>query len=290
MPANLVIGFVGIGVMGRSMAGHILKAGYPLHIYTRTKAKAQPLLDAGAAWHDNLPSLAPRCDVIITIVGYPTDVEEVYLAPHGLVANAKPGSILIDMTTSRPDLAQKIHAAAKARGISTLDAPVSGGDKGAREATLSIMVGGDKSAFDRAMPLFQCMGKNIILQGGPGCGQHTKLTNQVALAGNMLGLCEALAYAKAAGLDQKRVLDSISAGAAGSWSLSNLAPRILAGDFAPGFYAKHFLKDLKIASEAAETMGLDAPGIRLARERYEKLVALGFGDDGTQALYRLYTR
>lgn len=285
----MIIGFVGIGVMGRSMAGHLQKAGHTLHVYTRTKEKALPLIDSGAKWHESAKSLAPLCDIIITMVGYPSDVEEVYLSADGLVANAKAGTILTDMTTSRPDLAQKIYAAAKARGIQSLDAPVSGGDKGAREATLSIMVGGDKDAFEKALPILQCMGKNIILQGGAGCGQHTKLTNQVALAGNMLGLCEALAYAKAAGLDQKRVLESIAAGAAGSWSMSNLAPRILSGDFAPGFYAKHFLKDLKIAAEAAEAMGVDAPGIRLAKERYEKLVAMGFGDDGTQALYRLYS-
>lgn len=285
----MVIGFIGIGVMGRSMAGHLQKADHKLHVYNRTKAKAQPLIDAGAIWHDSPAELAPHCDTIITIVGYPADVEEVYLGTQGLVAAAKPGSILIDMTTSRPDLAQKIYATAKARNVRTLDAPVSGGDRGAREATLSIMVGGDKDAFEKVLSIFQCMGKNIILQGGPGCGQHTKLTNQVALAGNMLGLCEALAYAKAAGLEQKKVLDSISAGAAGSWSMSNLAPRILSGDFAPGFFAKHFLKDLRIAAEAAEAMGLDTPGIRLAKERYEKLVALGFGDDGTQALYRLYS-
>jgi 3-hydroxyisobutyrate dehydrogenase len=287
MPMN--IGFVGIGVMGRSMAGHLQKAGYELHVYTRTKEKAKPLIDSGVVWHDGPASLAPLCEIVITMVGYPADVEEVYLGPAGLVANAKAGSILIDMTTSRPDLAQKIYSAAKARGIRTLDAPVSGGDKGAREAALSIMVGGDADAFEKALPVLKCMGRNIILQGGPGCGQHTKLTNQVALAGNMLGMCEALAYAKAAGLDQKQVLESISAGAAGSWSLSNLAPRILAGDFAPGFFAKHFLKDLRIAAEAAEAMGVDAPGIRLAKERYEKLVSLGFGDDGTQALYKLYS-
>jgi len=289
-PSDAVIGFIGTGVMGRPMAGHLLAAGYKLHVFNRTKAKAQPLIDSGATWHDSPASLAPACDIIITIVGFPDDVEQVYLAPAGLVANAKAGAILIDMTTSRPDTAQKIYSEAKSRGVSALDAPVSGGDTGARNAALSIMVGGDKDAFDKALPLFQLMGKNIVYQGPAGCGQHTKLVNQVALAGNMLGVCEALAYAKGAGLDPRTVLQSISAGAAGSWSLSNLAPRMLAGDFAPGFYVKHFLKDLRIAAEAAEKMGLDAPGLELARTLYEKLSALGFENDGTQALYRLYGR
>jgi 3-hydroxyisobutyrate dehydrogenase len=287
--ANTVVGFIGTGVMGRSMAGHLLSAGYKLHVYNRTKEKAQPLVDRGATWHDSLTFLARQCDVTITIVGFPADVEQVYLSPNGLVASAKPGSVLIDMTTSSPDLAGRIYDAAKARGISSLDAPVSGGDTGARNAALSIMVGGDKDAFDRALPLFGVMGKNIVHQGPAGSGQHTKLANQVALAGNMIAVCEALAYAKAAGLDPQKVLQSISAGAAGSWSLSNLAPRMLAGDFAPGFYVKHFLKDLRIAAEVSRKSGIAMPGLELAESLYEKLVKLGFGEEGTQALYRLYT-
>ncbi|HSV27348.1 MAG TPA: NAD(P)-dependent oxidoreductase, partial [Sedimentisphaerales bacterium] len=221
---NVRIGFIGTGVMGCSMAGHLLSAGYRLHIHNRTKPKAQSLIDAGAVWHNSPASLAPLCDVIITIVGFPQDVEQIYLAAEGLLAHAKTGAILIDMTTSRPDLAQRIYAAAKARGVSTLDAPVSGGDKGAREATLSIMVGGETCAFDMALPILRVMGRHIVHQGPAGSGQHVKLVNQVALAGNMLGICEALAYAKAAGLDPQRALQSISAGAAGSWSLANLAP------------------------------------------------------------------
>jgi len=283
-----MIGFIGTGVMGSSMAGHLLRAGYKLHVHNRTKQKAQPLLDSGAKWHDSPASLAATCDAIITIVGFPKDVEQVYLSPGGLVANAKKGTILIDMTTSRPDLAQKICDAARARGISALDAPVSGGDKGAREATLSIMVGGDKDAFERALPLFQVMGKNIVYQGPSSSGQHTKLVNQVALAGNILGVCEALAYAKAAGLDPQKVLQSISAGAAGSWSLSNLAPRMLAGDFAPGFYVKHFLKDMRIALDSAAELKLDLPGLALARQLYDRVAAKGWEDCGTQVIFRLY--
>jgi 3-hydroxyisobutyrate dehydrogenase len=270
------------------MAGHLLRAGCKLHVYNRTKEKAQPLIDSGAQWHGDIASLARQCDVTITIVGFPTDVEQVYLSPGGLLAGSRPGSILIDMTTSSPDLANRICERAKLRDISTLDAPVSGGDKGAREATLSIMVGGDKDTFEKAMPLFQLMGKNIVYQGLAGCGQHTKLANQVAIAGNMLGVCEAMAYAKAAGLDPQKVLQSISSGAAGSWSLSNLAPRMLAGDFAPGFYVKHFLKDLRIAADVARKSSTTMPGLQLAESLYQKLVALGFENDGTQALYRLY--
>lgn len=283
-----VVGFIGLGVMGHSMAGHILAGGYDLLVYNRSRDKAAELVTRGARWKDDVPSLAAESDVVITIVGYPKDVEEVYLSPKGLVENARPGTVLVDMTTSSPALAVRIAEAAAKRGIPALDAPVSGGDRGAREGTLSIMVGGGKEAYERVLPLLQLLGKNIVLQGGPGCGQHTKMANQIVIASNMMGVCEALAYAKGAGLDPERVLSSISGGAAGSWSLSNLGPRILAGNFAPGFYVKHFIKDMKIAVEEAKNMGLDTPGLTQSLELYERLAAKGCEDDGTQALYKLY--
>ena len=281
------VGFIGIGVMGASMAGHLLDAGYQLHISTRTKAKAEGLLSRGATWHDSPQDLAPHCDAIITIVGFPPDVEQVYL-DDGIVANAKDGALLIDMTTSSPELAQRIAAAGSARGLRCLDAPVSGGDVGAREARLSIMVGGERAAFDAALPLFEAMGKNIVHQGPAGSGQHTKMANQIAIAAGMLGVCEALAYASSAGLDPETVLASIGAGAAGSWSLSNLGPRMIAGNFDPGFYVKHFIKDMGIAADEAERLGLDTPGLLLALERYRQLAARGGDNDGTQGLYKLY--
>ncbi len=287
-PGTTQIGFIGIGVMGKSMAGHLLDAGYDLHIYTRTKEKAKDLLNRGADWYDTVADLAPNCDVIFTIVGFPPDVEQVYLGDDGIIANMKDGAIVVDMTTSKPELAVEIAEAAKARSGMSLDAPVSGGDTGAREARLSIMVGGDKPAFDAVLPLFQLMGKNIVYQGPAGSGQHCKMCNQIAIAANMLGVCEAIAYAKKSGLDPEVVLQSIEAGAAGSWSLSNLAPRMLAGNFDPGFYVKHFIKDMTIASDSAKAMDLDTPGLDLAKSMYEKLQSQGGGDDGTQGLYKLY--
>lgn len=281
------VGFVGLGVMGASMAGHLLAAGYQLHVSTRTKAKAEGLLERGATWHDTPKALAPHCDVVITIVGFPPDVEQVYLE-DGLVAHAKDGALLIDMTTSSPELAQRIAAAGAERGLRCLDAPVSGGDVGAREARLSIMVGGERPAFDAALPLFEAMGKNIVYQGPSGSGQHTKMANQIAIAAGMLGVCEALAYAEAAGLDPEIVLSSIGAGAAASWSLTNLGPRMIAGNFDPGFYVKHFIKDMGIAADEAARLGLDAPGLKLALERYRELAAQGGEDDGTQGLFKLY--
>ena len=283
-----VVGFVGLGVMGHSMAGHIMRGGYELLVYNRSKAKAMDLLTQGAVWKDDVYSLAEKSDVVITMVGFPADVEEVYLGERGLLAGARPGTVLIDMTTSSPDLAARIAAAGGEKGVPVLDAPVSGGDRGAREGTLSIMVGGDEAVFNDMMPLFSLLGKNIVFQGGPGSGQHTKMANQIAIASNMMGVCEALAYSKKAGLDPEKVLSSISGGAAGSWSLSNLAPRILAGDFAPGFFVKHFIKDMKIALEEAERMGLDAAGLKKAFEQYGKVAARGLENEGTQALYKLY--
>ena len=283
-----IVGFIGTGVMGRSMAGHILSAGYPLHVHNRTRSKADALLSAGAVWESSVAELARQCNVIITIVGYPRDVRAVYFGDAGILRNARAGCYAIDMTTSEPGLAVEIWEMARQLGIRALDAPVSGGDIGAREARLSIMVGGDSDAFEDMLPIFQVMGKNIIRQGNAGSGQHTKLANQIAIAGNMVGVCEAMAYAKRAGLDPSTVLKSIGGGAAASWSLQNLAPRMIAGDFAPGFYVKHFIKDMTIARETATKMGLDVPGLALAESLYKRLSASGGGDDGTQGLFRLY--
>lgn len=282
------IGFIGTGVMGLSMAGHLQDAGYPLKVYNRTKSRAEPLIEKGASWQDSVSELAAVSDVIITIVGFPKDVEETYLSDQGVLAHAKSGSLLIDMTTSSPDLAKKIAEEAEKKGITSLDAPVSGGDLGAKEARLSIMVGGDQSAFDRATPLFEIMGKNIVLQGPAGSGQFTKMSNQIAIASGMVGVCEAMLYAKQSGLEPFTVLKSIESGAAGSWSLSNLVPRALKGDYAPGFYVKHFIKDMKIAIESAETLGIELPGLALAKKLYEQLADAGGEDQGTQALFRLY--
>ncbi|WP_235615581.1 NAD(P)-dependent oxidoreductase [Brevibacillus reuszeri] len=285
---NTVIGFVGTGVMGKSMASHFLNAGYQVLVYTRTKEKAEDLLARGAVWKERISDLAASSNVIITMVGYPSDVEEVYLGAEGIVSHAKPGTFLLDMTTSKPSLAKKIYEEAKNKSLYSLDAPVSGGDVGAREARLTIMVGGDQEAFDSVEPLLQIMGKNVVLQGGPGAGQHTKMCNQICIATNMIGVCEAIAYAKKAGLDPTRVLTSIEAGAAGSWSLSNLAPRMIAGNYAPGFYIKHFIKDMGIALEAAKEMGLLTPGLELSKSLYEELADKGEQDSGTQALIKWF--
>ena len=282
------VGFIGIGVMGRSMAGHLLDAGYSVHVYNRTQAKAQDLVDRGAQWQSSPGKVAAVADVIITIVGFPVDVESVYLGEDGVLAQARSGSLAIDMTTSCPNLASRIAQEAAAKGIEVLDAPVSGGDIGAREARLSIMVGGSLSGFERALPLFEIMGKNIVHQGPAGSGQHTKMCNQIAIASGMMAISEAMAYAKKSGLQPETVLKSIESGAAGSWSLTNLAPRVLKGDYAPGFFVKHFIKDMKIAIESAQAMGLDLPGLQLAKKLYDQLASKGCEDDGTQALFKLY--
>ena len=289
-PEKTVVGFIGTGVMGRSMAGHLLNKGYTVTVYNRTQEKARELIDRGALWQEDLTKLASACQVIITMVGYPRDVEEVYLGSQGLVHHAEPGTYLIDMTTSSPKLAQKIHAAAMAKSLYAIDAPVSGGDVGAREARLAIMAGGDGEAFAAVKPLLELMGTNIVLQGGPGAGQHTKMCNQIAIASYMIGVCEALAYAKKAGLDPLAVIAGIESGAAASFSLSNLGRRMLAGNFDPGFYVRHFIKDMTIALEAAEEMGLMTPGLRLAKSLYEELAAQGADDCGTQALFQLYDK
>lgn len=284
-PEQTTVAFIGTGVMGKSMARNLMKKGFPVLVYTRTKAKAEDLLAEGAEWRNSPGEAAQDANVVITMVGYPSDVEEIYLGKDGIIEKAKQGTYLIDMTTSSPILAQQIYEKAKEKGLYSLDAPVSGGDVGAREGRLSIMVGGDKSAFDAMLPVFEAMGQNIILQGPAGAGQHTKMCNQIAIASNMMGVCEALVYAKKTGLDPSSVLQSIETGAAGSWSLSNLAPRIIKGDYEPGFYVKHFIKDMGIALEVAEQMGVELPGLKLASELYKQLSDLGYGDKGTQALY-----
>jgi 3-hydroxyisobutyrate dehydrogenase len=288
MTSPLAIAFIGTGVMGRSMAGHLLKAGHAVHVHNRTRAKAQALLDAGAAWHDSAGAAAAEASVVVTMLGFPADVEETYLGPGGIVERALPGSLLIDMTTSSPVLARRIAAAAAARGLEALDAPVSGGDIGAREARLVIMAGGDAAAFARARPILDLMGKNIALLGPAGSGQHCKMANQIAVAVGMVAWCEALAYARKAGLDPAQVLASISGGAAGSWSMTNLAPRALAENYAPGFYVKHILKDMRIALDSAAELKLELPGLSDARKLYERVAAHGWDECGTQALYRLY--
>jgi 3-hydroxyisobutyrate dehydrogenase len=283
-----VIGFIGMGVMGRSMAVHLHKAGYQVLVYSRTREKAEEVLNAGAEWVASVPELAQKAQVMISMVGYPSDVEQIYLGDEGIIRHAQPNAYLIDMTTSSPSLAKQIYKEAKSSGMFALDAPVSGGDVGAREARLSIMVGGDEAVFAEMLPIFQVMGKNIVRQGEAGAGQYTKMCNQIAIASNMIGVCEALFYAKKAGLDPLTVLRSIETGAAGSWSLSNLGPRIIAGNFEPGFYVKHFIKDMGIALQSAEQMGISLPGLTLAKSLYDRLAAMGEEDSGTQALYKYF--
>lgn len=288
MANKQTIGFIGTGVMGKSMAHHLMKAGYALHVYTRTKEKANELIQEGAIWESTVAELTNASDVVITMIGTPADVEEVYFGKNGIIENAKPGTYIIDMTTSKPSLAIEIYEKAKVKGIYALDAPVSGGDVGAKNAKLAIMVGGDEEAFDKMAPIFNIMGENIILQGEAGAGQHTKMVNQISIAPAMIGLCEALMYAEKAGLDPESVLRSISTGAAGSWSLSNYAPRMIKGDFAPGFAIKHYIKDMKIALESAQEMNLSTPGLSLALEMYEALAKRGWEESGIHALIKYF--
>lgn len=282
------VGFIGLGVMGRSMAANLIKAGFKLVVYNRTKASANAAIEAGAKWADNPKEVMAQTDAAITIVGYPKDVEQVYFGENGVFAGFSAGKLVIDMTTSSPILAGKIGSKAQELGGMALDAPVSGGDIGARSGKLTIMVGGKPEAFAAAEPLFAAMGKEWKLQGTWGAGQHTKMANQIALANNMVGVCEALGYAKAAGLDLQTVLNSISGGAAGSYSMKNLAPRMLAGDFTPGFFVKHFIKDMGIALECAKEMKIELPGLEQANKLYHKLADQGCQNDGTQALFKLY--
>lgn len=282
------ITFIGTGVMGQSIIKNFLKAGHTVHIYTRTKEKAMPLVALGALWYDTAQAATAQGDVVFTMVGYPADVEEVYFGESGIFKAAMPQKIVVDMTTSKPALAKKIADTAQKLGMEALDAPVSGGDIGAREGTLSIMVGGSQQAFDEVKPLFEVIGQRILLQGRAGAGQHTKMCNQIAIATNMIGVCEAIAYGKKAGLDMKHVLESIATGAAGSWSLSNLAPRMLNGDKEPGFYIMHMIKDIGIALDEAERMELELPGLKMAKTMYDELSAKGYDYKGTQALIDYY--
>jgi len=278
------IGWVGTGVMGRSMCGHLIKAGYQATIYTRSKDKAADLIAAGAKWVDSPKAVAEASDVVFAIVGFPKDVREVFLGEKGLLAGSKQGNIMVDMTTSDPSLAAEIYQTAKAKGVHSLDAPVSGGDIGARNAALSIMVGGDAEAFAALQPLFECMGKTIVHQGAAGAGQHTKMVNQILIASGMIAVCEGMLYAYKSGLDAKTVLQSVTVGAAGSWSLTNLGPRIIDRNFEPGFFVEHFIKDMGIALAEAEKMNLSLPGLALAKQLYEAVRAQGYGRKGTHAL------
>ncbi|MDD3192455.1 MAG: NAD(P)-dependent oxidoreductase [Oscillospiraceae bacterium] len=284
------VGFIGIGVMGKSMARHLMQHGYEVSVYNRTQKKAQEILDEGAIWCASAGECAKGQDAVITIVGYPKDVEEVYFGAGGVIENAKPGAYLIDMTTTSPRLSQEIFRQAAAKGLHALDAPVSGGDTGAKNATLAIMVGGEKEAFDACLPLFEAMGKNIVYQGPAGSGQHCKMANQIVIAGTIAGVCEAIAYAKAQGLDPDVMLDTISTGAAGSWQLSNNGAQILKGNMDPGFFIKHFIKDMSIATEEAAQRGLDLGVLDQTLQMYRELEADGLGDLGTQALIRYYDK
>lgn len=283
-PGSTRLGWIGTGVMGRSMCGHLLAKGFAVTVYNRSKDKAQPLLERGAAWADSPRQVAAQSDVVFAIVGFPQDVREVFLGPDGALAGSKPGNILVDMTTSEPSLAVEIYQAAKAKGVHAVDAPVSGGDIGAREARLSIMIGGDQEVVEALRPCWEAMGKTIVHQGGPGAGQHTKMTNQIVIATNMIGVCEGLLYAYKAGLNLETVMQSIAPGAAGSWSLSNLGPRIIHNNFDPGFFVEHFVKDMGIALAEAGRMNLSLPGLALAQQLYVALKAQGHGRDGTHAL------
>ncbi|MBN2025051.1 MAG: NAD(P)-dependent oxidoreductase [Pirellulales bacterium] len=283
-PGKTRLGWIGAGVMGRSMCGHLLAAGFETTVFSRTRAKAQPLLDAGARWADSPRAVAEAADVVFTMVGYPADVREVVLGADGALAGSKPGTIVADMTTSEPSLAVEIAETAAARGVHAIDAPVSGGDVGAREARLSIMIGGPADAVEALGPCWRAMGKTIVHQGPAGAGQHAKMVNQTLIATNMIGVCEALLYAYRAGLDPARTLESVGSGAAGSWSLANLAPRILANRFEPGFFVEHFVKDMGIALAESKRMGLAMPGLALAHQLYVALSAQGHARDGTHAL------
>jgi 3-hydroxyisobutyrate dehydrogenase len=283
-PERATVGWIGTGLMGTSMCGHLIDRGFRATVTTRTRSKADGLLAAGATWADSPAAVAAASDVVFTMVGTPADVRDVMYGEHGVLDAAKSSTVVVDMTTSEPSLAIEIAAAAGARGIAALDAPVSGGDVGARAGTLSIMVGGDREAFEAVLPCLETMGSTIVHQGGPGAGQHTKMVNQTLIAGTMIGLCEALLYANQSGLDVETVLGSVGPGAAGSWSLANLAPRTLKGDFAPGFLVDHFVKDLGIALAEAKRMQLSLPGLALAEQLYVSAQAQGHGRDGTQAL------
>ena len=283
-PGTTKIGWIGTGVMGASMCGHLIDAGFSATVNTRSKEKAASLLEKGAAWADSPKTVAENADIIFAIVGFPSDVRAVFLGEDGALAGSKEGNVLVDMTTSDPSLAVEIYETAKAKGVSSVDAPVSGGDVGAKEARLSIMIGGDEDVVSALTPCWDAMGKTIVHQGGAGAGQHTKMVNQTLIATNMIGVCEALLYGYKAGLDLPTVMQSVSTGAAGSWSLSNLGPRIMENNFDPGFFVEHFIKDMGIALDEGKKMGLSLPGLALAHQLYLALQAQGHGRDGTHAL------
>lgn len=281
------IGFVGVGIMGKSMVRNLMKAGYELHIYARTKSKVEDVISEGAVYHDTVGDCASNVDVMISIVGYPKDVEEVYFGENGILNSAKEGTYVIDMTTSSPKLAKKIYDAAKEKGLHAMDAPVTGGDTGAKNGTLSILVGGDKEDYEACHKVFEAMGTNINYEGGPGCGQHTKMANQIMIAGTLSGVCEAMRYAEAQGLDLHTLLDSVATGAAGSKQLDAFGEKIIEGDFAPGFFMKHFIKDMNLAVEEAESKGLDLKILKQVLENYRTLEE-AYGDLGTQTLIKVY--
>lgn len=284
VPGKTRVGWIGTGVMGCSMCGHLIDKGFPATVYNRTKSKAGPLLAKGAFWADSPKEVAEQSEVVFTIVGFPGDVREVILGESGALAGSGEGNILVDMSTSEPSLAIEIAEQAKAKGVYSVDAPVSGGDIGAREARLSIMIGGDREAVEALQPCWEAMGKTIVHQGGAGAGHHTKMVNQTLIATTMIGVCEALLYAHKAGLDLDSVMQSVASGAAGSWSLSNLGPRIINNNFEPGFFVEHFIKDMGIALDEAQRMGLALPGLALAKQLYLAVQAQGHGRDGTHAL------
>ena len=287
---NERIGWIGTGVMGKSMCSHILKAGYKVSVYNRTKNKADELITKGAEWCSNPKEIAEKSDIIFAIVGFPKDVEEVFLGESGILKGVKEGSIIVDLTTSEPTLAQKIYEEAKKKGVSSIDAPVSGGDVGAREGTLAIMTGGDKETYEKVLPFFELMGKNIAYMGKAGAGQHTKMSNQILIASTMIGVVESLLYAYKAGNDLTEVINVIGKGAAGCWSINNYGPRIVDGNFDPGFFIKHFVKDMGIALQEAQQMNLSLPGLALAYQFYISAISLGFENLGTQGLYKVFAK
>jgi 3-hydroxyisobutyrate dehydrogenase len=284
IPAARRIGWIGTGVMGSSMCGHLLTAGYRVTVHSRTRSKAQSLLDRGAQWAESPHAVAAESDILFTMVGFPQDVRQVYFGTDGILSGAETRTILVDMTTTQPSLSRDIAAAASAKNLSALDAPVSGGDVGAKNAALSIMIGGDTNSLQAVMPLFELLGKKIVHQGGPGTGQQAKLCNQIVIAGTMVGVCESLLYGYKAGLDLNRMMDSIRGGAAACWTLDHLAPRILQRNFEPGFFVEHFVKDMGLALEEAKRMGLVLPGLTLVHQLYQTVQTLGHGRSGTHAL------
>ncbi|TWU25342.1 2-hydroxy-3-oxopropionate reductase [Novipirellula galeiformis] len=284
-PGHTRIGWIGTGVMGASMCGHLIEKGFATTVYNRTRSKAQPLLDRGAAWADSPRGVAEQSDVVFAIVGFPRDVRQVFLCQNdGILAGCDEGNIIVDMTTSEPSLAVEINGFAKQQGVHWLDAPVSGGDLGARSGALSIMIGGEADVVAAVQPCFEAMGKTIVHQGPAGAGQHTKMVNQTLIATGMIGVCEALIYAHRAGLDLNTVLQSVGSGAAGSWSLSNLGPRIIENNFDPGFFVEHFIKDMGIVLAESRRMGLSMPGLALGEQLYQSVKAKGYGRCGTHAL------